>query len=108
MNSRKCPGCFTLFCFCNAGSEPARDTGGALTTSRSFGTFLALWSSFHRRQMQDGEQVRHLYVVLSEAAGAEQRDACRERNSTAFGKEDSHLLDLLSTFTYSSFHLLHR
>lgn len=50
--------------------------------------------------MQDGEQVRHLYVVLSEAAGAEQRDACRERNSTAFGKEDSHLLDLLSTFTH--------
>ncbi len=27
MNSRKCPGCFTLFCFCNVASEPAGDTG---------------------------------------------------------------------------------
>lgn len=40
--------------------------------------------------MQDVQQVRHLYVVLSEAARAEtdteQRDRCRERNSTGFGR----------------------
>lgn len=64
-----------------AGNLPG-DTGGALTRSRSLGTFLAFWSSFQRGQMQ---QVRHLYVVLSEGDGAEtdteQRDRCRERNS---------------------------
>ena len=50
------------------------------------------------------QQVRHLYVVLSEAAGAEteagQRDRCRERNSTGFGRRTQATLHFLTQFYF--------
>lgn len=89
MNSRKRPGCFTLFCFCNIGSEHR----WASAWFRSLGMFLAFWSSFQRRQIM---QVRHLYVVLSEAPGAE----TETEQMTDIGEKEHRLWQEVSEATF--------
>lgn len=80
MNSRKCPGCFTLFCLCNAGTEAAGDTG-SINWVQKLGDVSCTLEQFPAETNAAGQT-----SICGSEWGGRGWGRCREGGSTGFGR----------------------